>query len=72
MSPTPQVLEECIGHIDVVMLAGVNNLRHGPGPFFQGMVKRGDLHEIRPCGSNEMDGFLFHGCWYSVSAFVKF
>ena len=52
-----QVLEEGIRHVDVVMLAGVNDLRRGPIPLFEGVIKRGDLHEVGTRGSDEMDFF---------------
>jgi len=66
-----KVLEERIRHIDIVVLTGVNDPRHGPLQFLEGMVKRGNLHEIGHSGGDEMDGFSFHGHWLSVSVCVS-
>ena len=53
-----QVLEKGVRHVDVVMLTGVDDYRIGPGLLFQGMVERGDLHEVGPGRGDQMN---FHG-----------
>jgi hypothetical protein len=53
-----QIGEKRIRHVDVIVLAGVNDYRIGPWLIFQSMVKRSDLHEIWPCSGNEMNFLL--------------
>ena len=49
-----KVREKGIGHIGIVVLAGVDDNGLGPVLFLQRMVKRRYLHEIRPRGTYQM------------------
>jgi len=46
---------EAIGHVEVVVLTGVNDQRVGPAFLFQGMVERLNLHEIGFRRSGQMN-----------------
>jgi hypothetical protein len=60
--PTPRCtcgfgsVEERIGHVRVVVLAGVDDPRAAPRLRLQRMVQRRDLHEVRARGGDEIDG----------------
>jgi hypothetical protein len=54
-----KVPKKSIGHVDVVVLPGVDDRRLGPPAVVQGVVERRDFHEIRPGRGDEMDAF-FH------------
>ena len=56
----PEVAEERVRHVRVVVLAGVHDLRPAPGLAGERVVERRDLHEIRPRGGDQVDGEGLH------------
>ena len=50
-----EVLQDCIGHVVVVMLPSMNEHRRRPFCGFQRVIERGDLHEVGPCRSYEVN-----------------
>ena len=63
-----QVPEERIRHIEVVVLAGMDNNRLCPGLAFQPVVERGYLHEVGPGHGDQMD---YHSCAKGVLPMEK-
>ena len=45
-----KILKKNIGHVQVIMLAGVHNQGFGPWLLFEGMVERRNFHKIRSGG----------------------
>ena len=66
-----EVHEEGVGHVEIVVLAGVNDDGVGPGLLFERVVQRRDLHEVGPGRANEMDEHDIVGFVYFVD-FVCF
>ena len=50
-----EVAEERIGHVRIVVLAGVHDRRPAPGLLRQRMVQRRDLHEVRARRRDQVD-----------------
>ena len=56
-----QVIEECLRHIGIVMLAGMNDPDIEPGIGLQCMKQWRDFHEIRArCGYQMYQGLFRH------------
>src|SRR5207244_9511171 len=52
-----QVLKERVGHIRVVMLAGVHDVSRAPVFTREGVIQRRHLHEVRARGGDQVDWF---------------
>jgi len=50
-----EVHKKGIGHVEIVVLARVDDHGTRPGLFSKGMVERGDLHEVGPRRTDEMN-----------------
>jgi hypothetical protein len=50
-----EVVKEGIGHIQVIVLAGVHDNGCRPGLFGEGVKERGDFHEVRPGSRYQMN-----------------
>ena len=50
-----KVLKKGIGHIGIIVLAGMDDNGRGPMLFLQRMVKGRHFHEIGPGGTDEMN-----------------
>ena len=50
-----QIREERVGHVRVVVLAGMHDARAAPRLLRQGVIERRDLHEIGARSSDEVD-----------------
>ena len=54
----PQVAEERVRHVGVVVLPGMDDLRGTPRLARERVVQRRDLHEVRPGGGDQVDDEL--------------
>jgi hypothetical protein len=50
-----KLLKKNVRHVDIVMLPGVDNLGFSPVRCLEGVIERGDLHEIGSGRGNEMN-----------------
>ena len=51
-----QVGEDRVAEVGIVMLAGVDQPRHELAACLERVPQRRDLHEIGPCGGDQVDG----------------
>src|SRR5579883_1873287 len=53
----PEVAEKRVGHAGVIVLTGMDDLRHAPALLCEDVVKRRDFHEVRPRRRYQVDRF---------------
>jgi len=58
-----EILEKGIGHIQVIILTGMNNNGMGPVLLFQGVAEGGDFHEVGPGCGDEVDEHVRWDRW---------